>query len=173
MTDNGQAIVDTFRQMQEIYKQISLLLQMADSLMSKDQWECDHDYVFYDYSYKLARYDGWLARVIRRRYMNEEYEGLRKYIAIKLDDKNSGNFEPVVIGTTLIGRGHPLESHYWDADWWWEQAGDGIIEEPTKISPSEKRELDNIHLISRPLVDITNTEKLQEYVIGPLLVYTG
>ena len=159
--------------MQEIHRQISLLLQTADRLMGKDQWECDHDYVFYDYSYKLARYDGWLARIIQRRYINEECEGIRKYIAVRIDDKNSGDFEPVVIGTTLIGREHPLASYYWDAVWWWEQAGDGIIEEPTKIYPSEKRELAKIHLDSKTLVEITNSEKLQEYIIDPLLQQTG
>ncbi len=173
MTDNGQAIVKTFRQMGEIYKQISLLLQMADSLMSKKRWECDKDYVFYGFSYKLVRYDGWFARIIQRRYVNEESEGSRKYIAVILDGNDSDNFEPVVIGTTLIGREHSLESYSWDSYWWWEKEGDGIIKEPTKIYSAEKRELDHIHLISRPLVSITDTEKLQEYIVTPLLEYTG
>lgn len=39
MTDNGKAVVETFRQMQKIYKQVSLLLTTANSLMAARQWD--------------------------------------------------------------------------------------------------------------------------------------
>ena len=42
-----------------------------------------------------------------------------------------------------------------------------------KLDAGKTVGLAKIHLISRPLVDITNSEKLQDYIIDPLLQQTG
>lgn len=177
MTDNGKVIVDTFRQMQEIYKQVSLLLSKADTLMTGAQWSTDNPIVLYNTSTYLQSYDRWSPSIIRRTYINEKFPKLRKYIAVKMvSEKRSESqeeAEPVVIGTTLLGCEDTPVFWGWDAYWWWEQEGDGKIEQPTKVNESEDRGLAEIHIISCPFVDITSSEKLQECIIGPLLEYTG
>ena len=174
MRDNGQAIVNTFKQIQEIYKQISLLLSAADSLMTDAQWISDNSVVLYNTSTNFAGYDKWSPFIIRRTYINEKFRKLRKYIAVKIYDAKSKDFKPIVIGTTIEGGcDQTPEFCEWDAYWWWEQKRDGKIERPKEVYSTEDRELTEINIISHPLVAITNSDKLQEYIIGPLLEYTG
>ena len=174
MADNGKVIVDTFRQMQEIYKQVSLLLSAADTLMTGSQWVSDNPVVLYNTSTNLSYYNRWSPFIIRRTYINEKFPKLRKYIAVKINDEISSVFNPIVIGTTIEGGcDQTPEFREWDAYWWWEQKGDGGIEQPKAVDSTEDRELTEINIISHPLVAITNSDKLQEYVIGPLLEYSG
>lgn len=177
MTHNGKVIVETFRQMQEIYEQVSNLLTAANTFMQERQWIWENSYVLQEPSNALRKSDRWLPSIIRCTYINNEHRALRKYIAVKIVSENRSEnreeSEPVVIGTTLLGREETPEFRGWDAHWWWEQVGDGIIEQPTKLYESEDRELAEIHMISHPLVDITSSDKLQGCIIAPFLIYNG
>lgn len=172
MTDNGNTIVKTFRQMQEIYEQISSLLTAANTFMQERHWIWENSYVLQEPSNALYKSDRWLPSIIRCTYINVEHKALRKYIGVRIVSENREESKPVVIGTTLLGCEDTPIFRGWDAHWWWEQAGDGIIEQPTKVYEAEDRELAEIHIISHPLVDITSSDKLQECIIDPFLIYT-
>ena len=173
MRDDSEAIIKTFSQIKKIYEQVSLLLTTADDMMAQEQWATDISTVLYDTAITLHNYDKWLPSIIRRTYINDKYKDLRRYIAVRIDD-DTVDFEPLVIGTTLQGLfENTLEFRSWDAYWWWKEKGDGVIKEPKVVYSSEDRELSEIHSFACPLVDITDSEKLRECIIAPLLKYTG
>ena len=170
MTDNAQTIISTFRQMKKIYRQIYLLLSTADDLMAEAGWVSDNSTVLYDTAITLHNYEKWLPFIIRRTYINDEYKAFRKYIAVMTDDKNSKDFVPVVIGTTVVGQHESTpDFRSWDAYWWWQKKKDGEIIQPKEVYLSEDRELAKIHSFSHDLVKITDGEKLGEHIIHPLL----
>ena len=77
MTDNGNTIVKTFRQMQEIYEQVSSLLTAANTFMQEQQWIWGNSYVLQEPSNALYKSDRWLPSIIRCTYINNENKELR------------------------------------------------------------------------------------------------
>lgn len=178
MNNDAIIIVQTVRQMKQIYEQVSLLLQSSDGIMQKEQWQNNGSTTYYG-SAAIYNPTQWLPSVAQRAYTNEDYPNQRKLIAVMLEDESyRADFEPLIIGTTLVGNDQDEsfpEWSSWDAYWWhWNfvpESKNGVINkiDPTEKYPQDKRKLSEVLTFSLPLIDIKNGEALKVHVIDKLL----
>lgn len=178
MNNDAAIIVQTVRQMKQIYEQVSLLLQAADGIMQKERWDNNGSTAYYG-SAAIYNASQWLPSVAQRAYTHEDYPNKRKLIAIMLEDENyHADFEPLIVGTTLVGNHQDSsfpEWTSWDSYWWhWNfvpESTNGITNkiDPAEKYPQDKRKLSEITTFSLPLIDIKNGEELKEQVIDKLL----
>lgn len=162
MSGNSEAIVKTFRQILDIYKQINLLMEASKELMGARGWNeptdrrlraGNVDYYYgasHEFSPKIVRIPSYLQQPF-----NSDSEPTQiKYITVMIDDEDpskSEDFEPVVVGTTLkfVNREELMDSdrRAWDGYWWyhwkWSQAKESNSERhgPWTLKNSEVNEI--------------------------------
>ena len=130
MRRKSKAIVKTFRQILDIYKQIYMLMETAKVMMEDVKWEEPEDrhlegnVKYYDedsheFSPKIIRIPFYLQRTFAS---NSERMQI-KYITVMIDDEdptNAEDFEPVVVGTTLKFVDEANKTEWdWDGYWWY------------------------------------------------------
>ena len=194
MRRNSKAIVKTFRQVLDIYKQINMLMKTSKKLMGARRWKTDQDpkggkeyyYEFsHDFSPKIVRIPFYLQRPFTS---NSERMQI-KYIAVMIDDETAPeDFEPVVVGTTLKFMNRK-KSTDWDGYWWyhwkWKQAKESNSArhgpwdlENSEVNDIQKQDwmktevrpnLQSVHTFGIPLVEVTNQATLEKEVIKLLL----
>lgn len=152
MRRNSKAIVKTFQQIFDIYKQIYLLMETAKKMMEDVKWgkpEDRHlegnvkhyDKDSHEFSRKIIRIPFYLQRP----FTSDSKRTQIKYITVMIDDEEPCiDFEPVVVGTTLKFGDEAKKTEWannteldWDGYWWyhwkWKQAKE------RKESNSERR----------------------------------
>jgi len=179
MNDQSEIIVETIRQTKKIYEQVSRLLETADSLMQEAHWNTDSSTAIYGsgaiYNPRL-----WVPSTVTRRYASEGHPGIRKILAVLLDDEEGcGGFDiPIVIGTTLIAQSKEDQVpkwETWDASWWYLKYTDRSINGqmqiliPEEVYREDKRGLAAVHVFAFPLMSIVDGDSLKQDVIGQLL----
>lgn len=140
MSGNSEAIVKTFRQILDIYKQINMLMKQSERLMKARGWEPSKPL-----EGKMEHYDAEALRdslptivkihfYLQRPFASTSERAQIKYITVMIDDEEgpskAEDFEPVVVGTTLtfVNREELTDSDRmnWDGYWWyhwkWKQA---------------------------------------------------
>lgn len=195
MNGNSEAIVKTFRQILDIYKQIYMLMETAKELMGDAGWNAPTNQSL---SGEVGHYGGasheFPQRIVRipfylqRPFTSDSRPTQIKYIAVMIDDEEPReDFEPVVVGTTLnfVNGGRRTD---WDGYWWyhwkWRQAnGNSEGHGPWTLENSEVSEIQNqdwmgdevrpnlqsVHTFGIPLVEVTNAQTLEDRIVGPLL----
>lgn len=165
MSGNSEAIVKTFRQILDIYKQIYMLMETSKELMGARGWKEPTDrrlregkveYYYgasHEFSQKIVRIPFYLQRPF-----NSDSEPTQiKYITVMIDDEDpskSEDFEPVVVGTTLKFVDETKKMEWtnnteldWDGYWWyhwkWNQAEESNSERhgPWTLENHEVREI--------------------------------
>ena len=152
MSGNSEAIIKTFKQILDIYKQIYMLMETSKKLMGARGWKEPTDrrlragkveYYYgpsHEFSQKIVR----IPFYIQQSFASDSEPTQIKYITVMIDDEDpskSEDFEPVVVGTTLKFVDETKKMEWtnnseldWDGYWWyhwkWNQA---------KESNSERR----------------------------------
>jgi len=174
MSEQGKIIIDSIRQVKNIYKQIADLLQTADALMSEAKWESCGNIAVYG-SAAIYNPKQWLPSAPVRAYACNSKPAETKILTVLLDDEKNKNFDdPLVIATTLHATSYEGPTPVWhfeDCTWWYlhrpDQSKNSELQSfnPRDICPEEKRELESIQVFAVPLVDVTEGEALNNYII--------
>lgn len=145
MSENSEAIVQTFRQILDIYKQIYMLMETSKELMEAGEargWKPSNRHPEGNVDYYYGTSHGFLQSIVRiPSYLQQPFDSDSeptqiKYITVMIDDETpSKNFEPVVVGTTLefVDEANNTKldwGGYWWYHWKWNEA---------KESNSERR----------------------------------
>lgn len=197
MSRKSKAIVKTFRQILDIYKQINMLMKTSKKLMEARKWKTDQDpkgneehyYEFsHDFSPKVVRIPFYLQQPFTS---NSERMQI-KYITVMIDDETpSENFEPVVVGTTLKFVNTRKNTVDWDGYWWYhwkwnetkgsdsERYGPWTLEnrEVNEIQKQDwikkknavRSNLQSVQTFGIPLVEVKDQKSLEKEIIIPLL----
>ena len=132
MSENSDAIVQTFRQLLDIYKQIYMLMETSKELMVAGIMQPGPiigDVNNYNDSY-LSEFGKNTVRIpfnIQQSFTSDSERTQIKYITVMIDDDRysdlSKKFKPVVVGTTLKFEGeanNEKNKKDWDGYWWYQ-----------------------------------------------------
>ena len=198
MSGNSEAIVKTFRQILDIYKQIYMLMETSKELMKARMWEPLDGHAKGNVDYYMGTSHGFLQTIVKipfylqLPFASDSKRTQIKYITVMIDDEEfSKDFEPVVVGTTLKFVKEEKPTTDWDGYWWyhwkWSQAKESNSErhgpwtlgnfEVNEIQEREQAwmknevrpDLQSVDTFGIPLVEVTNKETLGKEVIEPLL----
>ena len=157
MNGNSEAIVKTFRQILDIYKQIYMLMETSKELMGARGWKEPTDRRFragkveyyygvsHEFSQKIVR----IPFYIQQPFASDSEPTQIKYITVMIDDEEpSEDFEPVVVGATLkfVDEANKTEwdwGGYWWYHWKWNKAKESNSERhgPWTLENSEVNEI--------------------------------
>ena len=199
MSGNSEAIVETFRQIQDIYKHIYMLMETSKELMQAKMWKPLHGHAKGNVDYYEGTSHGFLRTIVRIPfYLQLPFASDRKrtqikYITVMIDDETpvkDKDFEPVVVGTTLKFMRGEKPTTDWDGYWWyhwkWNEPKESNSERhgPWTLENYEVREIQeqdwiredefrsnllSVRTFGIPLVEVTNEETLEEKIIKRLL----
>jgi hypothetical protein len=172
-----------FDSLTRLYKQGQLLLLDADLMMGENGWETKTTTIFEGLSYSLSSPDKWYIRWAGRFYFpvkSEEDEPKVQripFVSVHFTaDHDTKLDEPVASAgwlcyQNLMTLKEAQKSYeYWMCKYWfWGEPHDSW-ENWRKTGPSKyQRNLLSTETFIVPLYSITSREKLQEFIVSPLL----
>lgn len=130
MSGKSEAIVKTFRQILDIYKQIYMLMETSKELMEAKGWESSDrlqgpkSYYFDGKDLALSDYPAIIKIpfYLQRSFASNSANSENKYVTVMIEDEKPSKsiaFEPVVVGTTLIFKNTRTSTMDWDGYWWY------------------------------------------------------
>ena len=199
MSGNSEAIVKTFTQILDIYKQIYMLMETAKELMEPGTMKPGSiigDVENYkNYHEDSSNFGKRIVRIpfnIQQSFTSDSKRKQIKYITVMIDDEEPCiDFEPVVVGTTLIFKNTRTSTMNWDGYWWyhwkWNEAKKSNSErqcswtlenrEVTEIQKQDwmtianqvRSNLQSVQTFGIPLVEVKDPKSLEKEIIIPLL----
>ncbi len=133
MCGDSKAIVETFKQILDIYKQIYMLMETAKELMAAGTMQPGSiigDVGNYKNYHEDSHFGTKIVRIpfnIQQSFTSDSEPTQIKYITVMIDDDRysdlSKDFEPVVVGTTLKfvdEANNEKNKKDWDGYWWYQ-----------------------------------------------------
>jgi hypothetical protein len=175
MSTSKTVIRDSIRQVEEIYKQVSTLIESTDGFMKKREWAPPNNTVVYGSSAASYLPQQWLPSALTREYRNKNLISAVLMMGIVLDHDEID--EPLLVGTLMNindeGTEFPYTTHD-DAYYWFlkqEENENGLVEisDANAIYSKEKRVLNEIRSFALPLLDIENSDQLESRFVSKLI----
>lgn len=174
MSEQGDLIIRTVKQAKDIYEQIGLLLQEADSMMANRGWEIYGSTARYG-SASVHNPREWVPSRPVRYYSRADKPDQHKILSAVVfdDDEPEALSQSLLIATTLYAsnpEGPKPISYESDSSSWYlrftPRDVDGKISE-IKPRGNEKRDMRSVKCFAIPLLDVTDSTVLETRVIGP------
>lgn len=162
----------------QVFEQVSLLIQTADSLLAPHGFSKTGARNIADTSATVADPKRLIPGDIFRFYLADDAPRVLLFVCVLLDDRNDQYLpmpECLVTAGAFIHR-----KEQWDDDWeyWWARwhgfnhprHDDGSLqrEYPSEWNDGKEYSFEELLTVGRPLPEITDTEKLKE-LLSPLL----
>jgi hypothetical protein len=179
MSEQGEIIIASIKQVKDICEQVGLLLQEADAMMDKAGWKTFSSTAKYG-SAAVYNPRSWVPSRAVRFYTNKTKPDQQIVMsAVLYDDDDPGNLvEPLLITAALIAKNAdgpaPEGSELDPPSWFFQHSSrsiDGEFEDliPAEKAPDDKRDLRLVRILALPLVDIANSAVLKQRVIDKLV----
>jgi hypothetical protein len=198
MKEKGMNISNLITQIRTLCKETAALLQTTDRLVEKDGWSAiSGSTVTSGNSGSLYDPVGWVPELFYRYYTNsEEYPNKLLYVAVILDNRNDNPvyppknkelFEEPILTAGYFNYGKKVvEGNVWPAEYCKahffsddeEYNGEIWSVEPEKMICITQQTRDkklvefasplSLRSLALPLIDITDTPKIEKSVIDPL-----
>jgi hypothetical protein len=188
MSETAKNIVEGFRELRRFCKDVSLLLNEANKMMAENGWihisKRTHAIETLD---GLDDPDGWLPDAFFCFYEHAKREHLLPYISVLVDNLWADDYDPDCVKEPIISAGWldfgvgKKASTEWRKNYWvcashlWmenrKDDGTPCTDDVWKISENEDFPAGTVKVTSfaHPLEIITNSEKLKEKIVQPLL----
>jgi hypothetical protein len=180
MSNDGENILKLFKQIRQIFEQVSLLLRTVDEQMIKADWKSMGNYALSDLSYSILEPASWIPIMVYRYYKHKESPNRLAYVSVLLDnhwDRKYTIKEPLLTAGFLDFEkdevfwenwyarffGYLSEIHDLRAD------GQPFQFENTKLPSDIQGKFRNGKVFAIPLISITNAKDVESKVTVKLL----
>ena len=177
-------ILGGLRYVQTVFKQVSILLQTSDELLSEHGFTtaCGNQCIV-ETSSAVTLPVRWLPSTVFRFYLSDDSPRVLLFVSVLLDDRNS-DFHPPALTECLLTAGAFIhKSEKWDQKWshWWaryhgyqhDRRDDGTvvsseISEWRKQRNDETRAIERFFTVGVPLPTVKSSAELKAF-LAPLL----
>ncbi len=180
MNNDGENILKMFKQIRQIFEQVSLLLRTVDEQMIKADWKSMGNYALSDLSYSILEPASWIPIMVYRYYKHKEFPNRLAYVSVLLDNHWYRKYtikEPLLTAGFLdYGRdevvwenhyaryyGYLSEIHDLKAD------GQFFQFDNTMLPSDVQGKFKNGKIFALPLISITNAKDVESKVTIKLL----
>lgn len=177
MKADKSVIQESIQQVKEIYKQVSNLIESADGLMKDREWAPPNNTVVYGSSAAYYLPKQWLPSALTREYRNKELIRINAVMMMGIVLDHVEIEEPLLVGTYMRINEDEVEfpntahddAYYWYLEQDKDENGLIAITDAKAFYSKEKRDLNIIKSFAIPLLEIQNSEQLEDRFVKKLM----
>jgi hypothetical protein len=182
MSNNGENILKSVKQMRQLCEQISLLLRTADEQMTKADWSSEGNTAIADSSSSILNPTYWIPIAVFRFYRHKNHTNRLAYVSVLLDDHWERKYtieEPLITagffdyGTAKVSDDY----EYWYARCYGYLSKDRNLKadgqpfrfDKMMLSLDHRGDFEGGEVFAVPLVSIANANDVESQITNKLL----